>query len=231
MRYPGFFKELIDRLNGIIIINKHSRDSFTTVDFISEGSYDSRIKYGSEDLCINMSIRVLTMFISASPKTAESKEYWENVLKDFNLVEMLRKLSATNPRQEDADDLHLDNIFDLVCYMRVIHGIYKDLTPRLQREWDLADKDKLLETASRCPAQHMEHFLQNIVAVDAVYTEYCSSPNCGAPDPMCVAPEYKRSYKRCSRCKVAKYCSKKCQSHHWGKAGHKRECDDEPICI
>jgi len=236
MRYPGFFMELVHRLNEMMLLNKHSRDSFTKVDFISDGDYDTRVRYGSEDLCIQMTVRCLTMFMAATHKSPETKAFWEKVLTRFDLVEMMRRLSATNPNKENANDLHLENIFDFVCYMRVVHGIYKDLPTRLQMEWDNADKDdynkeKLQEIKARCPAEHMQHFMRKIVALDAVYTEFCSAPNCGAPDPMCVAPDFHRSYKRCSRCKLSKYCSKKCQSHHWSKGGHKNECDAEPICI
>eukprot|EP00613_Pedinella_sp_CCMP2098_P046210 CAMPEP_0171835742 /NCGR_PEP_ID=MMETSP0992-20121227/11165_1 /TAXON_ID=483369 /ORGANISM="non described non described, Strain CCMP2098" /LENGTH=256 /DNA_ID=CAMNT_0012451625 /DNA_START=227 /DNA_END=994 /DNA_ORIENTATION=+ len=40
-----------------------------------------------------------------------------------------------------------------------------------------------------------------------------SCANCDAPGRM-----------TCSKCKLAKYCSRSCQRHHWGKGEHKRFC-------
>ena len=40
----------------------------------------------------------------------------------------------------------------------------------------------------------------------------------------CWYPECKRNLQRCTRCKVAKYCTKLCQKAHW-KAGHKTQCN------
>ncbi|CBK22885.2 uncharacterized protein [Blastocystis hominis] len=45
----------------------------------------------------------------------------------------------------------------------------------------------------------------------------CSNPLCGNTESR------PGEFKKCSRCKSACYCSKKCQSAHW-KNGHREEC-------
>ena len=45
--------------------------------------------------------------------------------------------------------------------------------------------------------------------------------NCGAPEgtvPGCPV------HKPCSRCRIAYYCSVRCQKHHWKVGGHKQRC-------
>ena len=45
----------------------------------------------------------------------------------------------------------------------------------------------------------------------------CSLPRCEKDDV-----NLKNRFQVCTRCKVAKYCSRKCQAEHWNV--HKREC-------
>jgi len=45
-------------------------------------------------------------------------------------------------------------------------------------------------------------------------------------NPACEKVEEKlRQFKRCNRCKVTSYCTKKCQKAHW-KGAHKKQCKD-----
>ena len=52
---------------------------------------------------------------------------------------------------------------------------------------------------------------------------HCSLPRCQKNDHG----ELKDKFKRCKRCKVAKYCSKEHQVEHWKV--HKRECKKHPL--
>ena len=42
----------------------------------------------------------------------------------------------------------------------------------------------------------------------------------------CNKAEYeeKRKFNRCAKCKSVRYCSKECQTTHWKKGGHNKEC-------
>ena len=44
--------------------------------------------------------------------------------------------------------------------------------------------------------------------------------NCGVRERPTSSP----THKPCSRCKIAFYCSVKCQTEHWKRGGHKQEC-------
>lgn len=41
----------------------------------------------------------------------------------------------------------------------------------------------------------------------------------------CTACDAVSAMKRCSRCKVVRYCTVECQSWHWSEGGHKEECN------
>ncbi|XP_035682973.1 ankyrin repeat and SOCS box protein 11-like isoform X2 [Branchiostoma floridae] len=52
-------------------------------------------------------------------------------------------------------------------------------------------------------------------------------------NPKCGKPGYRKTLKRCSQCKLTRYCSRDCQIQHWS-VGHKKCCgqdkyiDEEP---
>jgi hypothetical protein len=57
----------------------------------------------------------------------------------------------------------------------------------------------------------------------------CPQPcfNCGAAWGSVDEIGNVRQFRRCSRCKIADYCSDKCQRSHWN-AKHKKECQESP---
>ena len=86
-----------------------------------------------------------------------------------------------------------------------IKEISQDLTQlREERITLLQEKKVLLERGIECQAQHSELLRQR-----------CWNPQCTLKCDM----------KACSKCKVARYCTKDCQLTHW-KAEHKRHCSD-----
>ena len=55
-----------------------------------------------------------------------------------------------------------------------------------------------------------------------IKVSHCSLPGCPRNDRASS-----QNFKRCKRCAVAKYCSKKHQREHWKV--HKRECKKTPL--
>jgi len=52
--------------------------------------------------------------------------------------------------------------------------------------------------------------------------------NCGAAWGSVDEMGSIRQFRRCARCKIADYCSDKCQRSHWN-AKHKKECPVKPV--
>ena len=48
--------------------------------------------------------------------------------------------------------------------------------------------------------------------------------NGGEVTHFCALCESRNAKKRCGGCRVRWYCSKECQTLHWKRGGHKREC-------
>ena len=68
-----------------------------------------------------------------------------------------------------------------------------------------------LKKAARLGHEEAEEFLQHIKS------RYCNL--CAACNKTGVGAELRR----CARCKIMHYCSKKCQTRHW-REGHKNDC-------
>lgn len=67
--------------------------------------------------------------------------------------------------------------------------------------------------------QHPDEWLASVGASEPM--QVCSYEECAQR----YMPHGGQKRKKCSVCKVARYCSEACQRAHW-KAGHKRECKD-----
>ena len=79
---------------------------------------------------------------------------------------------------------------------------------------EIADDIQSVNEAAACsPEQAMTPVL------DAPHVrQFSSIPRCSGCGRQAT------SLKKCSRCRVAAYCSRACQVHHWKEGGHKQEC-------
>lgn len=79
---------------------------------------------------------------------------------------------------------------------------------------EIADDIQSVNEAAACsPEQAMTPVL------DAPHVrQFSSIPRCSGCGRQAT------SLKKCSRCRVAAYCSRACQVQHWKKGGHKQQC-------
>ena len=96
-------------------------------------------------------------------------------------------------------------------------------SPSWQRQgrWKPDPKTKIYNPeVSVTIRQHPDEWLASVGAA-AEPMQLCSHEACAGRH----MPHGGHKMKKCSVCKVARYCSEACQRAHW-KAGHKRECKD-----
>jgi hypothetical protein len=67
--------------------------------------------------------------------------------------------------------------------------------------------------------------LASVVMNQVPQPHCCNNPSCRNLDGVSEQELVSGRSSRCSGCKVARYCSKECQTEHWGApAGHKAVC-------
>ncbi|KAI4366535.1 hypothetical protein MLD38_022402 [Melastoma candidum] len=99
----------------------------------------------------------------------------------------------------------------------------------LRRRWEFSvarneEVRRLLESASEEAARAEIEALRDWWSGTAEPTVAGSGPELGSEDGYyCCAVCYSPTTTRCSRCKVLRYCSGKCQIVHW-RRGHREEC-------
>ncbi|GAQ83054.1 hypothetical protein KFL_001340080 [Klebsormidium nitens] len=82
------------------------------------------------------------------------------------------------------------------------------------------DDDDDVEVLSRWYLQHMEYTDK----LWAAYAEHFKLRPCSNPECVDGVIEFRRAtFKSCSACSAAQYCSRECQLIHW-KRGHKQDC-------
>ena len=62
-------------------------------------------------------------------------------------------------------------------------------------------------------------------ATSPAVARLCAWSGCGRQ-----LPDDPAEYSRCSRCKQAFYCDRRCQKRHWSRGGHREACEEPPCC-
>jgi len=162
---------------------------------------------GNEAYCINTILRAVCILIGGSQA---NKQVWQDVTSNLDLEAILDK--GTPEMQE----VYAGNIFDMAIYLKIIHDCTIKVGSKVQSLVDEVSDDVKKAIAGMSATDHLQIVL-NSFQLELVYAEFCSCPGCAEKDRD-------HSFKRCSRCKLSRYCSQKCQKHHWTKCGHKLDC-------
>jgi len=207
LRYPDFVRTLFSILSDIVSKNVLAT-SVEAQQAVGQGENPNETPGGSESHCINTLLRALCVLLGGSQP---NKPMWKDITKDLLLEE------AINNAGSGLAEMHASNFFDLYLYLLVIHDCPIKVGKQVDEVIAILPEEAKKEISSMSPVDHLQVVL-NSFNLELVYTEYCSCPGCGRKDVG-------HTFKRCSRCKLARYCSQKCQAHHWTKAAHKNLCN------